>query len=877
MRTPDEILESIKKNESKTTQGRLKIFIGMCAGVGKTYSMLLHARDLAAAGHRVLIGYIETHGRQETEALLAGLEVLPRKKISYRDRVFEEFDLEKALAFKPDYIVLDELAHTNIPDSRYLKRYQDAVELLENGINVLTTLNVQHVESRSKTVEQITGAPVYETVPDSIIDLSEDIELIDLPIEELLQRLSDGKVYLPAKAELAARNFFKTGNLISLREMALRLTAEKVEEDLIDYMSEMNIVGPWKAGDKLMVAVGASPFSADLIKWTRRMAFSLKAPWYAVYVNTNTKNIDKSSVQLESNLRLAKELGAEVITTAHTDLVEGLLQVARTRNIAQIIIGKPLRYSILNYITRNNYIDRLIHESGNIDIYIVRPSNVKAETVKKHRSFQFTTGIRDYILASISVLIIGALCFPFKEWIGYQSVGLILLFNILLMPFYINRGAILWGALFNSLVWNFFFIPPLFTIEIGKTHDLLTLALSIVIAITTGMLASRIRAQKTLVQDRERNALALLDFSRELARSVNKAEALNTAIKHIENNFQAAVVFLNTNMEATSANIELRRIITNEAPIAKWSMETNKIAGRYTPNLPHAMATYYPVVSGETKLGVICVITETKLSIEYESLLMSIISQFATFYKKEETGERLKQMQMDAETKKLYDTLFDSISHEFRTPIAVITGSATCLQDNNIKNKPQLVDNFANEIYIASKRLNILVENLLDISRIDTGQLKLKINVRNLNDIISDTVSQLAEESFGKKVELEFENGELEVEVDYGLVLQALYNLLHNSLIHTPEGSLITVKTERRDKWAYVTITDNGYGIKEEDIKRIFERFYRPQGSKPGGAGLGLSIALGFIRAHNGELAVRSNLPSGLVFEIKLPLYDKER
>ena len=303
-KNPDEILASLKNSEVKKTQGKLKVFLGMCAGVGKTYAMLLHAKELKNKNYNVIIGYVETHGRADTVKLVDGLNILPRMKIEYKEIEMEEFDLEKAIELKPDYILVDELAHTNAPGLKHSKRYQDVLELLDNGINVLTTLNVQHIESRSKTVEQITGIPIHETVPDSIIEIAENIELIDLPIEELLQRLSEGKVYVPEKAKIAFQNFFKMGNLISLREMSLRLTAEKVESDLVHYMSEKNIEGPWKAGDKLMVAVGTSPFSAELIRWTRRMSYALKSQWYAVYIKTEVNENPKNNEQLEKNLTM---------------------------------------------------------------------------------------------------------------------------------------------------------------------------------------------------------------------------------------------------------------------------------------------------------------------------------------------------------------------------------------------------------------------------------------------------------------------------------------------------------------------------------------------------------------------------------------------
>lgn len=871
MKTPDEILENINKKEIKKSHGKLKIFFGMCAGVGKTYSMLLHAKELVKNGKTVLVGIIETHGRKETEELLDGLNILTRKKVTYKGYNFEEFDLEKALELKPEYILVDELAHTNIQGSLHSKRYQDVQELLENGINVLTTINVQHIESRSKTVEHITGVPIQETVPDSIIELANDIEVIDIPVEELLKRLEDGKVYVPEKAKLASQNFFKTGNIISLREMALRFTAEKVESDLVDYMSEKNIPGPWKAGDKLMVAVGSSPFSSELIRWTRRMAYALKSQWYAVYVNIGIKENDKNNATLEKNLRLAKELGAEVITSADTDLVDGLLQIARRNNVTQIIIGKPAKYNFLNFIKRDNYVDRLIQESGEIDIYIIRPQQVNSN-VKKHKLINFTSPFREYLISATSVIVLSLICFPFRDYIGYQSVGLILLFNLLIMPFYVGRGAILVSALINALIWNFFFIPPIFTFEIGKLHDVLTLLLNLVIAITSGLLATRIRKQQKLVQQREKNTFALLNFTRELSNSNGKYDAISIALNHIDLNFKVNATFFDENAEPQMSSGDIFSFDTKEISIAKWCLQQNKIAGKFTNNLPNAMGQYFPIITSRKKIGIICLLLIRKLSIEDENLINNIITQLAGAYEKEETAAQMKQMIIETESKKLYDTLLDSISHEFRTPIAVISGSATSLLQNNIIDKPDLVRNFADEIYIATKRLNILVENLLDITRLESGKLKLNKDLYNMNEVITEVLLQLKDIKSKHILNMNLKADNPYSMIDYGFMSQAIFNILHNAFIYTPEGTTITIASEIADKNIKISISDNGKGLSKESINRLFEKFYRPPGTKAGGTGLGLSIAKGFIEAHGGSVSVRSNEPSGLIFDIILKL-----
>ena len=640
---PDDILDRLKKQEQKKSRGKLKIFFGMCAGVGKTYSMLLHAKELNKSNFKVLVGYIETHGRHETAELLSGFDIIPREKIVYKGIEFEEFDLEKTLELKPDLVLVDELAHTNIPGTKHNKRYQDILDLLENGINVFTTVNVQHIESRSKTVEQITGVVIQETVPDSIIDLADDIELIDLPIEELLTRLNDGKVYLPDKAKLASHNFFKTGNLISLREMALRLTAEKVENDLVDYMSEKNIDGPWKAGDKILVAVGSSPFSAELIKWTRRIAYSLKSKWLAVYVRTNTVDNDRNNSQLEKNLHLAKELGAEVITTSNLDLVDGLLEIAKKNNVSQIIIGKPAKYNILNYIRKDNYIDRLIHESGNIDIYIVRPNKVKSTDVKKARIFKLQSGSKDYLYSILSIFLLSALCFPFREYLGYQTVGLILLLNLIILPFYVGRGPLIIGAILNSIIWDFFFIPPIFTFDIGKLHDVMTLILNFVVALSSGFLSTKIRKQQELVKLREKNTIALLDFTKDLAESKTKYDVIQTTMNHITKNIDVNAIFFNSELLPITSSRNIQYLSEKDLSIAKWSLENNKIAGKFSDNLPESVCQFIPVTKNEIKIGVLGLYLTSKLSIESENLINNYITQMIGIYEKEESREMIQK------------------------------------------------------------------------------------------------------------------------------------------------------------------------------------------------------------------------------------------
>jgi two-component system sensor histidine kinase KdpD len=872
----DYILSKIKQEDAVKGKGVLKIFFGMCAGVGKTYSMLAEANELAQSGKKIVVGYVETHGRVETEKLLSGLDIIDRKKVLYKNIQFDEFDIDAILELKPDYVVVDELAHTNVPGSKHAKRYQDVLELIDSGINVLTTLNVQHVESRSETVEKITGVKVTETVPDSIIELAEYIELVDIPIDELLKRLTTGKVYLPEKILLAKDNFFRPGNLISLREMALRLTADKVENDLVDYMERKNISGPWKAGNKLLVAVGSSPFSAELIKWTRQMAYSLKSQWIAVYVKTEAQLDKDSSIQLEKNLRLAQELGAETITYAATDFVTGIIEVAQRRNVSMIIAGKPAKYSLFNYLKKNNYIDRLIEESGDIDVYVMRPNSAIAKASSKRKKLlAISSSPKQYAISAASVLILAGICYPFANQLGYQSIGLIFLLNVLAQAFFLGRGPVILTALLNTVIWNFFFIPPLFTFEIDKLQDLLTLLINFGIAISGGIFSTKLKDQQALIKSREKRVSALLRFARELSKAESKFVAVSTALKHIDDNLNVNATFFNDSNQALISSRDLYEFDDKEKSVISWTLDHNRISGKNTDNLPDSIAQYFPVTTSRMKIGVVGLLLNRRLEVEEENLINVILSQLASYYEKEANNAKIRELMVDDASKKLYDTLIDSISHEFRTPISVISGASTMLFDSKATNNPEIVSELANEIYDASKRMDMLVENLLDINRLESGKLTTKQDYYPINEIIIEALMQIEKNKGDRKFFLNLDNSMPISFVDFGFLRQALINIFHNACVYTPDNSTIKISTGIFDSKIRIEIADDGNGVDETELPKLFNKFFRGEKSKPGGSGLGLSIAKGFIEANSGTIKAVANEPRGLKFIIELPYDDK--
>ncbi len=605
---PDELLKKIQDEEEKKHKGKLKIFFGMCAGVGKTYSMLKFAHQIKNEGFDIVIGYIETHGRAETVQLLDGLEIIARKQISYKDVILEEMDLNAILLRKPQIVLVDELAHSNVPGSRHLKRYQDVMEILDNGIDVFTTVNVQHLESRAGTVLEITGVRINETVPDSMIESANEIELIDISPDDLLKRLAEGKVYIPEKAANAVNNFFRKGNLHALRELSLRLTAERVDMDMLDYMHAKKIIATWKTTEKLMVAVGPSPYSEKLIRWTRRMAYNLGAQWIAVSIDLDKEQSENQRKALSNNLELAKELGAKIVHIIDFNVVSGLLRAAQDNNVAQIVIGKTKEHPWRNFFKGGSLVDKLIERSGNIDVYVVNTE--KELTTKKQlsKSLHTSSSLKEYLISLIIILLFSAICFPIREIIGYQTVGLLFLLAIACISLFLGRGPVILSAFLSALIWDYFFIPPLFTVTIHRLHDYITLFSNLSIGIILGTLINRIRKNQHILTKSQENISTLFSF----LELMNNATSIKDVIAKTEYAFKKyfnieIVVFLKEKNGKRLHNRPFgnKRLYTvKEFAVASWSFENKKVAGKFTNTLPNSDLQYFPLLASENIIGV---------------------------------------------------------------------------------------------------------------------------------------------------------------------------------------------------------------------------------------------------------------------------------
>jgi len=873
---PDELLSSIQSKEEKAKKGKLKIFFGMCAGVGKTYSMLNDAINLMNSGKDVVVGYIETHNRRETVELDYWLPHIPRKKIEYRNTILEEMDLDAILAKKPEIVLVDELAHTNVEGSRHLKRYQDILELLDNGISVHTALNVQHLESRSDAVREITGITIHETVPDYIFTEADEVEIIDIPPDELLIRLNEGKVYTPEKTKTAAENFFRIGNLTALREMSLRLVAERVDKQLKTYMRENRIEGPWRSGEKFMIIVSPDFDSTQLIRWTRRKA-STESKWVALYLEPK-HSISKSKENiLTRNLNMAREMGAEIISAADDDWVSGILRIANQENITQIVLAKPDKFKWRFLFDKIN-LNRLIKESENVDIHLIK-INRKSSDIASYKHFlKIESGWQQYFYSALFISLLSLVCFISNPFLEYQAIGIILLFGVAIISLFVGRGPIFLSSGLSAIMWNFFFIPPIFTFAIYKLTDALMVSMYFIVAIITGIQTSKLRNQEKMVRLREQKTAALYQLSKALSASVNIENVISTASTQIWNYFQAKIAFY---VETDDGHISskphhLSTFLPDEREwaVVFWVYNNRKPAGKFTHTLPLSEGFYTPLFSHGKVFGVFGIKYETTQtpSIDQETLLENFITQISSALEKEILNESAKKNMLFQESERLYKTLFNSISHELKTPLSIIKAASSGLSDQNSKKNENLYQALINEIQEATARLNKLVENLLDMSRLETGLMRINLEWCDISELVNKVIAEIKKENHHHHIQIIFGKDLPLVKLDFVLMEQVILNLLNNSILYTPEESKITLEVNIKENKLQLIIADNGEGFPENSVPFLFEKFYRVPGSKTGGTGLGLAISKGFVEAHHGTIKAENNKPTGAKFTIEIPV-----
>ncbi len=875
---PDELLARVQRHEAQQARGTLKIFLGYAAGVGKTYAMLGAARQRQAQGVDVVVAYVETHRRAETDALLSGLEILPRKTIEYRGVTLSDMDLDAVLARKPQLALVDELAHTNAEGMRHPKRVQDVLELLDAGIDVYTTLNVQHLESLNDVVAQITGVNVRETLPDSILDAADDIELIDLPPEELLQRLREGKVYVPEQAQRALDKFFRQGNLTALREMALRRAAMRVDDQMRDYMQARAIPGPWAASERLLVCLAASPFGEKLARSARQLADELNAEWVAVHVETpdGLGQTEAARGDLARAQELAETLGGKVQTLQGKSVAPTVLEYARKHNVTKIIAGRPLK-ARWREILFGSVVDTLIRESGYIDVYVIGDPTAPPRAAWTAPSWLPHTPYMRYLYAALLTASITLLSFFLMGFFVRENLVMAYLLAVVVSAASWGRGPAVLTSLLSVLAFDFFFVPPLWTFSVSDTQYIFTFIALFIVGVVIGQLTARVREQIEAARERELEAETLYNLSREFAAISDLDKILETLVKQVGETFerQVAVLLPDENkrlgVRAASAGLAPDE---NELAVAAWSFEHAQPAGRGTDTLPAAKIRYLPLKTARGTLGVLGIVAlqaNVHLSAQQRRMLESFASLAALAIERAQLATAAQNAQVLAATENLQTALLNSISHDLRTPLVSITGALTSLQEDgpalDDAARQALVDNARQE----AERLNRIVGNLLDMTRLSSGTLLVKREPAEIQDVIGAALEQLHGRLDDRDVRVNVP-ANLLIALDFGLIVQVLVNLIDNARKYSPRAAPIEINARANRQNVEIEIADRGAGIPPQDLEYVFDRFYRVQHpNRVGGTGMGLSICKGIVQAHGGAIRAENRAGGGTVMRFTLP------
>jgi len=874
-KNPDALLADLRDEEAPR-QARFKIFLGMCPGVGKTYAMLRAAHQLLADSVKVVVGVAETHGRAEIAALLEGLSIVPLRSVAYQGITLREMDLDAILEMHPEAVLVDELAHTNAPGGRHPKRYQDVLELLAAGISVYSTLNVQHIESRLDVVRQITGVTVMETVPDSLLDRADEIQLVDLTPEELRQRLKEGKVYLGERAQVASVKFFRHQNLAALREMALRLVAERADQEVREAMRERRIGGPWKSGERLMVAVGAGPESESLIRWTRRIAGEIGCPWIAVHVESEGAANSTAKDQLTRNLSLVRQLGGDVMITSGQNVSETLLRVAREQNVTQIVVGKPPIADRWRWLKGRWLINRLIHKSGPIDVYVVQADKPAIALKRTGPARKTATPIREFLIAGLAVAAVTGLSLLLEPVTGYLAIALLYLLLVVVLGVQLGRAPVLVAAAVSALLWNFLFIPPHFTFYIDKLHDAMMFAMFFIVALAMGHLTARLRLSELAERRRERRTAALYELAHQAAFAPELDAGLRAAVAHIESIVEAKAALLLRLPDHTLAKVahpaSSFELTEKEQGVAAWAFSRRMPAGRFTDTLPESEALHLPLQARTAVMGVLSVMPApgSTLDLSERELLEAFAVLIGLLLEKDHIMEAFKRAEILETSERLRRSVLDSVSHELKTPLAAVqTGLAALEQQGGVdKAKSATVG----EMQSAVRRLNRVINNLLDMTRIEAGVVQPKLDWSDVEELIQGAIELAGDALLHHNLDIDIKENLPMVKLDHALIEQSLCNLLVNSANWSEPGSTIQVRADIVGGELRIAVSDQGAGIEPDDLDHVFEKFYRGATARPGGTGLGLSIVDGFVRAHGGTVRAANRDEGGAEFQIRLPV-----
>jgi two-component system sensor histidine kinase KdpD len=874
---PDALLARVAAEARREGRTRFKIFFGFAPGVGKTYRMLQVARDLVAEGIDVVVGVIETHGRYDTAGLMLGLDVLPRRSLPHRGRVLEEFDLDAALARRPRILLLDELAHANAPGSRHARRWQDVVELLEAGVEVYTTLNVQHVESLNDVVAQITHVQVRETVPDTILERADEVEIVDVAPEELLERLREGKVYLPEQAEHARDHFFKRGNLLALRELALRRMAERVDAEVLAYRAEHGVDVPWHTAERVLVCVGPAPESARLVRAARRMAAGLRAPWVAAFVEATGQAPlgEEDRERVESHLRLAESLGAEVVRLAGVRVADALVELARRRDVSRIVLGKPSHPRWRDRL-RGSLVDEVIRGSGEIEVSVLA-GDVEGDRERRRPAPRPATPAGEYLRAAAVIAVTTLVAGAARALLAVPDVEMLFLLGVMATALTTGLRASIAAAALAVAAYDFFFVPPAFTFDVLDARYVLTFGMMFGVSVVIGTLTRRLRAQQEASAGRERRTSALYAVSRELGAALDDEGVAAVCARAAAEAFDAAVVFLRSrgrdDLVPLAAVPRDAALSPSEHAVAQWTVDHGRPAGRGTDTLPGEQVTCEPVRAWGPVMAVVALRPkeERGLSAEQHAFLEAMGRQAALALDRVRLAEEARQAALRARTEELRSGLLSAVSHDLRTPLATITGAATTLRDDP-GIAPAARRDLTEAICEEAERLERLVSSLLDMTRLDSGAVEPRREWVPLVEIVGGALTRLERRLSGRPVETALPDDLPLLSVDPVLLEQLLVNLLENAAKYTPPGSAVEVRAAREGGTLLLDVSDRGPGIPPGDEERVFERFHRGAHAGVRGVGLGLPIARAIAQVHGGRLVASNRPGGGATFRLSLPL-----
>lgn len=871
---PEKLLQQVQAEEQQAKRGKLKIYLGAAPGVGKTYTMLQDALAQRAQGLDVVIGIVESHGRAEIEALLTGLEILPRQTVNYRDKSLLEFDLEAALKRNPGLILIDEMAHTNVSGLRHAKRWQDIKEILDRGIDVATTLNVQHIDSLNDDVKQILGIHITETVPDSMLELADTIELIDLPPEDLLKRLHNGKVYFPQQAKLAAENFFRKGNLIALRELALRFTAERVGAQVLLYRHGQGIQPIWPTKEKILVCIGSDTAALKLIRTAKRMAASMHTEWIAVYIDTPRQNRSETNHnQAILNLRLAEQLGAQTRILTGIDLVKEIMDFAHDQNVTQIIIGKRIRSRWIS-LWRKDLADEIVRHSGIIDIYVVT-FEIENKKILKTNSTKSIIPWRIYGVTIGMVVIATLINFLLQPWLSTSNLIMVYLLGVTLVALFGRTGPAVLVSILSVLAYDFFFIPPFFSFAVTDIQYFFTLVVMLIVTQVISHLTIITRRQAASARFIEHQTAALHSLSRQLASTRGTDKLAEISTRYIADVFNCKVtIFLpeNNHLVIRSQYGIHEELNTKEFSIAQWVYELGQMAGLGTDTLSFSNALYVPLLASQGTIGVLRIQPlqiKQLFTPEQLRLLESCAHQIALALE----VDRLQEKTMTLETDQARQALLHAVKHDLHTPIIAAMGSASTLVELNQELQSHEIANIGNAIYVELEQLNRLINNLLQITYLESGDVKLQKAPASIEESIKVALDAENKKLNNRSVNLHVDKTITKILFDKTLIEDVLINLIDNAVKFTPPASPIELSVIQEQDHIVVSIADQGPGIVHDEVNKLFEKFYRGRMlTTERGLGLGLAICHHIITAHGGKIWAENRKEGGAVFRFNLPI-----